>query len=122
MCIGCPLPPFIPQKPPVVPEKAPVVPTRQEITKKCRRNNKKNHYKIVPRNIKITSQKVKETIKDNGDTTTSYVAYVMADVSAIPMSSGGGTEEPYDYDDSYSTTTYVKVTYQYNHFTRNSIE
>lgn len=83
--------------------------------------------KIVPRNIKITSQKVKETIKENGDKKTDYVAYVRAEVSAIPVSketsispmgTGGGTQEQYQTDSSYSSTTYLKVTYESNEFTR----
>lgn len=88
--------------------------------------------KLVSDNVKVTSQKVKETVNENGDKTIDYVAYVLADVHAVPLSnntptvsalsSGGGTEEPYGYDDSYSIQTFIKVTYQYNYFIRNTVE
>lgn len=75
---------------------------------------------LANENVKVTSQKVKESVnQETGNTTTDYVAYVSAEVS--PMAISGGTLNPYDGDDSNSTLTYIKVTYRHNSFVRSNI-
>ena len=90
-------------------------------------NEKGEKLKIVPTSIKATSQKVKETINENGLKKTEYVGYIMAETSAVPISKettvspmviGSETVERGEYDTTYSTRTWVKVSYEYNSFLR----
>lgn len=70
-------------------------------------------YTLKLKSIKATSQKIKETVKANGDSLSEYSAFINAEISVTPTSlSGGGTDELWDYDGSgYNAKLYVRVTY-----------
>lgn len=61
--------------------------------------------------VKATSQKIMEMENGNGDIVTEYSANIIANLS--PLSEGGGTEEPWQYDDPIgcNAKVYVNVTY-----------